>query len=127
MVADAGTFETWDNDLKTENPLNFPEYEEKVAATQEKTGLYLKKFASLSSEKDKAKTSEKVIVIDELRHEFKLEALLKYAEVTRSTFYYQLNRMKEPDKYKEIKETNNTTISKKYVLYTRKENGKKNC
>lgn len=39
-----------------------------------------------------------------LRHEFKLEALLKYAEVTRSTFYYQLNRMKEPDKYKEIKE-----------------------
>ena len=46
----------------------------------------------------------KVIVIDELRHEFKLEALLKYAEVTRSTFYYQLNRIKEPDKYKEIKE-----------------------
>ena len=39
MVADAGTFETWDNDLQTENPLNFPEYEEKVAATQEKTGL----------------------------------------------------------------------------------------
>ena len=39
MVADAGTFETWDNNLKTENPLNFPEYEEKVAATQEKTGL----------------------------------------------------------------------------------------
>ena len=39
MVADAGTFETWDNDLKTGNPLNFPEYEEKVAATQEKTGL----------------------------------------------------------------------------------------
>lgn len=43
-------------------------------------------------------------MIDELRHEFKLEALLKYAEVTRSTFYYQLNRMKELDKYKEIKE-----------------------
>lgn len=42
-------------------------------------------------------------MIDELRHEFKLEALLKYAEVTRSKFYYQLNRMKEPDKYKEIK------------------------
>lgn len=39
MVADAGTFETWDNDLKTGNPLNFPEYEEKVVATQEKTGL----------------------------------------------------------------------------------------
>lgn len=45
-----------------------------------------------------------MIVIDELRHAFKLEALLKYAEVKRSTFYYHLNRMKEPDKYKEIKE-----------------------
>ena len=30
--------------------------------------------------------------------------MLKYAEVTTSTFYYQLNKMKEPDKYKEIKE-----------------------
>ncbi len=30
--------------------------------------------------------------------------MLKYAEVTRSTFYYQLNRFKEPDKYKVIKE-----------------------
>ena len=30
--------------------------------------------------------------------------LLKIAGVTRSTFYYHLNRMKEPDKYKEIKE-----------------------
>ena len=46
----------------------------------------------------------KVIVIDELRHEFKLEALLKYAEVTKSTFYYQLNRMKEPDKYADVKQ-----------------------
>ena len=31
-------------------------------------------------------------------------ALLKYAKVTRSTFYYQLNKMKEVDKYKEVKE-----------------------
>ena len=30
--------------------------------------------------------------------------MLKCAEVTRSTFYYQLNRMKEPDKYQEVKE-----------------------
>ena len=28
----------------------------------------------------------------------------KYAEATRSIFYYQLNRLKELDKYKEIKE-----------------------
>ena len=39
MVADQGSFEPWEEDLKTGNPLNFPEYEEKVAATQEKTGL----------------------------------------------------------------------------------------
>ncbi|MCI7321789.1 MAG: acetyl-CoA carboxylase carboxyltransferase subunit alpha [Lachnospiraceae bacterium] len=39
MVADAGSFEPWFEELTTENPLNFPEYEDKVAATQEKTGL----------------------------------------------------------------------------------------
>ena len=39
MVADAGSFEAWDEDLMTGNPLNFPEYEDKVSATQEKTGL----------------------------------------------------------------------------------------
>lgn len=33
-----------------------------------------------------------------------MKALLKFAEVARSTFYYYLNRMKQPDKYKEIKE-----------------------
>jgi acetyl-CoA carboxylase carboxyl transferase subunit beta len=39
MVADAGSFTPWDEDQTTGNPLNFPAYEEKVAATQEKTGL----------------------------------------------------------------------------------------
>lgn len=39
MVADAGSFVAWDEDQTTGNPLNFPEYEEKVSATQEKTGL----------------------------------------------------------------------------------------
>ena len=39
MVADAGSFEKWFEEEKTGNPLNFPEYEEKVATTQEKTGL----------------------------------------------------------------------------------------
>ena len=33
-----------------------------------------------------------------------MKALLEFAEVARSTFYYYLNRMKQPDKYKEIKE-----------------------
>lgn len=39
MVADKGSFMPWDEDQTTGNPLNFPEYEDKVAATQEKTGL----------------------------------------------------------------------------------------
>jgi acetyl-CoA carboxylase carboxyl transferase subunit beta len=39
MVADAGSFTPWDEDQTTGNPLSFPGYEEKVAATQEKTGL----------------------------------------------------------------------------------------
>lgn len=30
--------------------------------------------------------------------------MLKYAEVTKSTFYYQLNALEEPDKYKQIKD-----------------------
>jgi acetyl-CoA carboxylase carboxyl transferase subunit beta len=39
MVADAQSFEPWFTELQTENPLNFPEYENKIAAMQEKTGL----------------------------------------------------------------------------------------
>ncbi|NYF25166.1 acetyl-CoA carboxylase, carboxyltransferase subunit beta [Sporosarcina sp. JAI121] len=36
---DDGTFESIDNHLKTENPLNFPAYTEKVESDAEKTGL----------------------------------------------------------------------------------------
>ncbi len=43
-------------------------------------------------------------MIDELRQEFKLKALLQYAEVSRSVFYYQLQAMKKEDKYKDVKE-----------------------
>ena len=39
MVADKHTFESWFDDVETENPLDFPGYEEKVEKTQEKTGL----------------------------------------------------------------------------------------
>ncbi|MCM1282923.1 MAG: acetyl-CoA carboxylase carboxyltransferase subunit alpha [Muribaculaceae bacterium] len=39
MVADSGSFTPWNEEQETGNPLDFPEYEEKVAATQEKTGL----------------------------------------------------------------------------------------
>ena len=39
MIADPGSFEEWDKDVVTGNPLKFRGYEEKVAALQEKTGL----------------------------------------------------------------------------------------
>lgn len=40
MVADAGTFQEWFTDLETENPLEYPGYEEKIADLQEKTKLH---------------------------------------------------------------------------------------
>lgn len=40
MVADSKSFSPWFEEYETKNPLDFPEYEEKVAATQEKTGLH---------------------------------------------------------------------------------------
>ncbi|UOQ86276.1 acetyl-CoA carboxylase, carboxyltransferase subunit beta [Gracilibacillus salinarum] len=36
---DEGTFKEWDQDLLSDNPLQFPEYEEKIAKDREKTGL----------------------------------------------------------------------------------------
>lgn len=40
MVADQGTFQEWFTDLETENPLEYPGYEEKIADLQEKTKLH---------------------------------------------------------------------------------------
>ena len=40
MVADPGTFQEWFTDLETENPLEYPGYEEKIADLQEKTKLH---------------------------------------------------------------------------------------
>mgnify|MGYP000323248200 CR=1 FL=1 len=36
LVSDKEAFEPWFTELTTGNPLNFPEYEEKIAKTQEK-------------------------------------------------------------------------------------------
>src|SRR5690625_4514630 len=36
---DEGTFEEWDRHLKTNNPLHFPEYKEKLEKDRKKTGL----------------------------------------------------------------------------------------
>lgn len=40
MVADPWTFQEWFTDLETENPLEYPGYEEKIANLQEKTKLH---------------------------------------------------------------------------------------
>lgn len=40
MVADTGTFQEWFTDLETENPLEYPGYEGKIADLQEKTKLH---------------------------------------------------------------------------------------
>ncbi len=40
MVADAGSFEPWFEDLCEANPLDFPEYMQKVKDVKEKTGLH---------------------------------------------------------------------------------------
>ena len=39
MVVDKGTFEEWGTDIADQNPLGFPEYEDKIAAARAKTGL----------------------------------------------------------------------------------------
>lgn len=39
LVADEGSFEELDETLNAKNPLDFPDYEEKIAKMQEKTGL----------------------------------------------------------------------------------------
>ncbi len=39
MVADPGSFQSWDGPAEEKNPLHFPGYEKKLAETREKTGL----------------------------------------------------------------------------------------
>lgn len=39
MIADENSFEEWDMDLQTKNPLDYKGYEEKIEKLQEKTGL----------------------------------------------------------------------------------------
>ncbi|MCD7777945.1 MAG: acetyl-CoA carboxylase carboxyl transferase subunit beta, partial [Clostridiales bacterium] len=39
ITADKGTFTEFDANMTAANPLNFPEYEEKIAAMQKKTGI----------------------------------------------------------------------------------------
>ena len=43
-------------------------------------------------------------MIWELRHEYKLELLLRAAQLPRATYYYHVKRMKSENKYAEVEE-----------------------
>lgn len=45
-----------------------------------------------------------MVVVSELRHKYKLIDLLKLVGIPRSTYYYCLQRIQQPDKYAELKE-----------------------
>lgn len=47
---------------------------------------------------------EKALIIYELRQEFRVRELLKVSEIKKSTYYYHISKINEPDKYAEIKE-----------------------
>ncbi|MGX6978633.1 acetyl-CoA carboxylase, carboxyltransferase subunit beta [Vagococcus elongatus] len=40
LIVDEGTFEEWDTDILSENPIDFPGYDQKIAAVRKKTGLH---------------------------------------------------------------------------------------
>lgn len=63
-----------------------------------------KKIARLSSTTKRQDERERVQIIDELRHKYKLKDLLALDGMARSTFYYHLKRMKQPDKHSSLTE-----------------------
>ena len=83
MIERRGKVEEYEFKTKRKKKLSNKEVEEDLIAEVQRLRMenaYLKKLQCLSSGKNQSqRTNEKVIVIDELRHEFKLEALLKYS------------------------------------------------
>lgn len=61
------------------------------------------KIECLSSSQGKICEKDKIVVVTELRHKYKLSDLLLLANIPRSTYYYQLKKINSPDKYEEIK------------------------
>ncbi|AZQ29645.1 IS3-like element ISKpn1 family transposase [Klebsiella pneumoniae] len=62
---------------------------------------YPKKVESLGSERKKW---QKALIISELRHEHALRDLLRAAGMSRSTWYYHMNALKQGDRYAGLKE-----------------------
>ncbi|WP_394605959.1 IS3 family transposase [Fictibacillus sp. UD] len=65
---------------------------------------YLKKLHGLNSGKGTPKEQIKAQVIHELRHQFKVIDLIQVANIPRSTYYYWVKKMDQPDKYRAVKE-----------------------
>ncbi|PGA94395.1 IS3 family transposase [Bacillus toyonensis] len=65
--------------------------------------VYFKKVECLSSKQGSITKKEKVKVIFELRAEFPIRTLLKFACIPRSTYYYWVKKWNAPDKDAELK------------------------
>ncbi len=88
-------------------PLTDKELEKLSPKSQGRTALSAgreclsKKVESLGSERKKW---QKALIISELRHEHALRDLLRAAGMSRSTWYYNMNALKQGDRYAGLKE-----------------------
>ncbi|MDY1701514.1 IS3 family transposase [Klebsiella pneumoniae] len=88
-------------------PLTDKELEKLSRRAQGRTALSAgreclsKKVESLGSERKKW---QKALIISELRHEHALRDLLRAAGMSRSTWYYNMNALKQGDRYAGLKE-----------------------
>ncbi|HDR4905863.1 TPA: IS3 family transposase [Bacillus cereus] len=64
---------------------------------------YFKKVECLSSKQRKITKQDKSQVVYELRNDFSVKALLKLAEIPRSTYYYWVKNFNRSDKDRELK------------------------
>ena len=68
----------------------------------EKAGDILKKEKGINL--DKLSNQEKVFLIDALRNKYKLNDLLSVLEISKSSYYYQVQCINKDDKYKVLRE-----------------------
>ncbi len=58
----------------------------------------------LNSGKERLTSKEKTKIVTELRPEYKLDLLLEIANLARSTYYYHLKNIEQPDKYMDTRD-----------------------
>lgn len=72
--------------------------QEKIERLRMENGKCLfKKVECLSSKQGKITKRDKVQVVYELRHEFKVKKLVKLAGIPRSTYYFYVKQMDKPN------------------------------